>query len=89
MTDEELKRLDKLEGYPEYYNRFKLPVLLSQEVEEGKVEECFVYMLDRYQDSLLECEMFEEYCLDHAERYALPKDRATCLDREEVIDFTK
>ena len=42
VNAEEMIDLDSLEGYPDYYNRVRLPVEVN-----SKILDCFVYVLDR------------------------------------------
>ena len=84
VTDSQLECLDELEGYPGYYNRVKLPV-----IADSVTVECYVYVLDKYEESLLEYEMTDFYSKEDADQYILPGDRPTPLDRNEVMAETE
>ena len=40
IEDDDVKKLDKAEGYPNHYNKWKLKI----ETQNGEIEECFTYI---------------------------------------------
>ena len=88
VTDCQLKILDTLEGYPDFYNRIEIPIELAI---DSKVISCSTYVLDRYKDSLLQCEMLKIYSQNLSSHYLRPCDRSTQSTghREDVMDYSK
>ena len=76
VDEDNLKRLDQLEGYPGYYNRVNVEVKLK----DGSVADCLLYRLDDYRKELLELPHLKSYShADHA-AYVPPADRPTDVD---------
>ena len=88
VTDCQLKVLDTLERYPEFYNRIEIPIELAIDC---KVISCSTYVLDRYKDSLLQCKMLKSYSRESSMHYVKPCDRSTQTTdhRDDVMDYSK
>lgn len=52
-----LKFLDDFENAPDFYGRLKIKVVLPN----GNVTDCWVYMLPKYPDNLINLQYFDDY----------------------------
>eukprot|EP00116_Pleurobrachia_bachei_P001663 sb/3461925/ len=87
VNQEELNLLDKLEGYPDYYNRLSVVVNL---LESSEKVQCMAYILDRFQDGLLEKEFLPFYTKEDAISYIPPAKRENPIKhRADVMDYSK